>query len=209
RKEIRVPLFNGPERLAEIKKQLDAPAPADEPAALTTAPRTELLTRRKLVEQESAALEGELNFYDAAEAVDMVRLSRDLLTQQVAVEEQELKLLSEAVNRRRRAEAEQNVRQARAEAYGTHPLQEPLAERNRVLAEETEQVTKLSEVADQDLKRTRADLEELKKEFAKTREKVSSIGLTGPIGLMLRKQRTQLPDVRRTRSAVGDREEKI
>ena len=209
RKEIRTLVFSAPERWAEIRKQLEAPPPADELPLLTAARRAELLARRKALEQEVSAFQSELALYDAAEAVDLVRLSRDLLAQQTALEEQELRALGELVNRRRLADAEQNVRQARMDSYSTHPLLRPYAERNRALAEEAQQVTRQSEAADEALKRARAELEQVRKDFINTREKVTSIGLTGPIGLLLRKQRSALPDARRCYRSVAEREEVI
>jgi len=209
RREIRAALASAPERAAELKTQEAAPPPPDEPPAVTLARRTELIARRQAIEREIPALEKELALYDAEEVVDLVRLQRDLLTQQVAAADQHIKKLNEVVNQRRRDAAADAVRQARVQAQMANPLLKSYAEFNTQLAEEAQQLTPRLEQAGRELKAQQEELESLQRRFAQTREKVESVGLTGPIGLLLRRQRSDLPDRQYYRRRIDERRDEI
>lgn len=209
RKEVRGHLLAAPQRLRELKQQLEAPPPADEPPALSQARRTELLARRQLLQQQLPALHNELAKYDAEEAADLTRLKRDLLAQKIARTQKEFDLLNVAVQRRRDREAKEAVWQAQAEAFHAQPLLKSYAEENQQLAETAQALSEKIGQAEKQLNSARARLEELERQLAQTKKKVENVGLTGAIGLMLRKQRTQLPNVSVRRSNVAQRQQLI
>ncbi len=208
RKEIRARLVAIPERLAELIKQSES-LPTDEPALLNTARRTEMAARRLAFESEIPALENELAKYDAEEVADLVRLQRDLCTQEVALAERNLNLLKEQIKKAQAVAAEEAVRKARDEAIAADPVLESYAERNRNLAEVAKSITEQFDAADADLKTAREVHDQLLRQFEQTCKKVESVGLTSSIGALLRKQRASLPDVRKRRAAVGNRRKTI
>ncbi|QDT43237.1 Mechanosensitive channel MscK precursor [Gimesia alba] len=183
------------EKLSEIQKQLAVPAPADEPAAVTDARKKELETRLNLLKAEKPALKNELSSYDAEETVGYPRINQDYLKLLVKQQKDEIDALKEQIKSRRAIESQMRVEEARAKVFATHPLLQPLAEKNQKYAEEIQSLNHKIEAIDQKYSQTSKTLEELKKEFTSTREKVKSIGLTGPIGLQLRNQQSSLPDI--------------
>lgn len=190
RKEIRERLFSAPERLSEIKKQLETPAPADESTVISAARKTAQLARQQALQNELEVLKQELALYDAEEAVEWVRLQRELKAQQVAQTEQTVKKLTERVNELRRQEAAKKLKQARQEKYRTHPLLGSYAEQNKALAEELHRLTQPVEDAKKELQEAQGTFEELNKQFEQTQKKVESVGrLTAPIGYLLRQER--------------------
>jgi potassium efflux system protein len=202
RKEIRTRLVGIPERIAEITKQMQA-LPADEHALITTARKTELAARRLVLEREIPELESELAKYDAEDAADLVRLQRDLCTQQVALTGRYLQANKECIKRARAAAAELAVRRARDEAIAAEPVLKSYAERNQYLAELTRTIAESFDLADRELKTTQQDYDQLLRQFEQTCKKVGSVGLTRSIGALLRKQRADLPDIRGRQTAVS------
>jgi len=209
RKEIRALLVAAPERLAEIARQQAAPPPGDESPILTTARETELRVRQQVAELETAALQAELAQYDSEESVDLVRAQRDLLVQKVTRLEEHVALVSEMVNRRRREEAAESVEQARLDAVASNPVLRPWAERNRELAEEAQTLAPQIESVERDLRLAKELHEQVSADFADTRGKIETVRLSGPIGLVLRKQRAGLPNVSERRRDIRQRRAKI
>lgn len=207
RKDIRSLLFSLPERLKETEKQLEAPPPADEPSGVTSARQSALRARLLALRAEKPALESELASYDAEDAEGLVRLRRDLLTQQVAALDRQAKAVSDRINRLRQKEAEEVARQARQKLADTHPLLEPYVEQSRQWAETAKRIAKEIELADDALKQAREKLEAVRSDFRDTRQKVIQVGLTGPIGFQLRNKRSSLPDVRQHRINLNQRRE--
>ncbi|MEQ8790710.1 MAG: mechanosensitive ion channel [Pirellulaceae bacterium] len=205
RKDLRALLLAAPQKLEELKKQLDTPPPADEPPLLTQARRTELAARRALTEKQLPVWQNELARYDAEEAADFIRAQRDLVAMQIATTQKEFDLHNQAVRRKRDEAAVLAVRQAQEEVVRAHPLLRPLAEENQQYAEATQTLTGSLAEVEASLKRVKERYEEVQRQLTQTKKKVDSVGLTGPIGLMLRKQRGELPDLRRRRHNVQQR----
>lgn len=209
RKEIRSQLLSAPQKLEDVKKQLQTAAPSDEPTALSLARQSDLLSRRKLLDQLPPALQSELSLYDAEEAADVIRLQRDLLAQQIGLQQKEFELLNASVRRKRDAQAQAAVQRAQEEAVQAQPLLKPYAEENTRLAEEAKDLTEQISAAEQKLKNARQRLEDVQRQLSQTRKKVENVGLTGAIGLMLRKQRAELPNVRRRLTNIDERRQLI
>lgn len=183
------------EKRNEIQKQLAVPAPADEPAAVTDARKKELETRLNLLEAEKPALKNELTSYDAEETVGYPRINQDYLKLLVKQKKDDVDALKEQIKNRRAIESQMRVEEARDKVFATHPLLQPLAEKNQKYAEEIQALNKKIGDTDQILSSTSKTLEELKKQFTQTKEKEKLIGLTGPIGLLLRNQQATLPKI--------------
>ncbi len=194
RKEIRELLLAAQTDSRDLRKQLNVEAPKDEPGAITLARRTSLQARQQCVEEEVPALQAELGLYEAEDAVELVRLRRDLQTQRIALEQQRIKLLTQAVDKARRVEAERAVDGARNVQQNANPLLGKLADENMRLAEDLQKLTKPIEVAERELKESGDLWDKLREQFSKTRNKADGVGLTETIGQLLRKQRVALRD---------------
>ena len=206
RKEARALLLSAAQRLAEIDKQLEVPSPPDEPAMLALARRSELLARRLAIAQEIPALQNELAKYDAEDAVDLVRLCRDLRIQEVSFAERQCKLVDSKVRLMRAQAAREAVRQAAEESIQAQPLLKGYAERNKELAEQAQALTQLISRAERDRQKKRALLEDVQRQYEQTKSRVESVGLTGSVGAMLRKQRISLSEIRRRSQESGPRQ---
>lgn len=209
RKEIRGQLLSAAQRATDLEKQLVSPPPTDEPALLTQARLTELRVRRLLIDAEQPALQNELAKYDAEDAADFVRLERDVRTQESILVEAELKLVDEEIARRRAAENEAALKRAEDEAIDAEPLLQADANLNEELAERAVDLAGPIDEARTKLEDTKARLDAVQKQFADVQQKVENIGLSDAIGGLLRRQRSELPDVLQRQVNVRARREQI
>ncbi|QDV51392.1 mechanosensitive ion channel domain-containing protein [Gimesia fumaroli] len=197
------------EKLNEIQKQLAVPGPADEPAVVGDARKQELETRLNLLKTEKPALKNELSSYDAEETVGFPRIKQDYLKLLVKQQQDNIDALKEQIKSRRAIESQMRVEEARAKVFATNPLLQPLAEKNQKYAEEIQALNTKIESVDQNLSQTTKVLEDLKKQFTQTKAKEKSIGLTGPIGLLLRNQQATLPDIETREQNIESRSQII
>ncbi|HID22834.1 MAG TPA: hypothetical protein EYP14_10595, partial [Planctomycetaceae bacterium] len=209
RKEIRELLESVPTRLAEITKHLQTPPSPDEPAVLSEARRMQWLARQELVQREAEALKAELAKYDAEDAAGWGRLKRDLGTLELSLAQKEHDRLAALVRERRAQQTRQAVQSARHEAELTHPLLKPYADENRKLAEVAHQTAERVASVEAELAEVQRVRDRLRKQFEQARAKVKSVGLTGTVGMMLRKQRAALPDLSRYRRRIRERRQAI
>ena len=87
RKAIRAKLASADPELAEINSQLEAVPPTGEAAVLTQAKKTNLLTQRQLATVEQPSLQAELALLDAEDAVELLRLNRELTATELELAE--------------------------------------------------------------------------------------------------------------------------
>ncbi len=127
---------------------------------------------------------------------ELLPLRRDLSARRVALAEQEIKGWQETANRRRQQEAEKQLQQARLDAARANPAVKRLARENAALAETRKELVEHIAETTRQFEKTNQQLTGLKDQFKRTREKVDAGGLTNAVGLLLRKQREALPNVR-------------
>ncbi len=209
RKDVRSLLFSAPQRREDIDKQLASPTPADEPPQMTLARRTELQARRQAIEQEMPAHQNELAKYDAEDAVDLLRFQQDLQIQELAFAERQFRLLDDRVKQARAETADEAVRQAEEEAIRAQPLLKEYAARNKELAQKTQALAQQIEQTDQALRDAENQLATVQQEFKRAKDREKSVGLTKTVGAQLRKQEAALPDVRKYRRNLRERQQTI
>ncbi|QDT28051.1 putative MscS family protein.1 precursor [Gimesia panareensis] len=208
-KEILTRVGEIDDKISDLEKQLKIPAPADEPAVVTDARITELKTRISLLKAEKPALKNEQASYEAEEAVGYPRARQDFLKLQTQKKSEEVEALKKQIIKRSNIESEMRVQEARDEVFATNPLLQPLAEKNQRYAEEIQALNLKIQTVDQKYSQTSKILEDLKKQFTQTKEKETSIGLTGPIGLLLRNQQSSLPNVETRKQSIEKRAKEI
>ncbi len=194
RKEIRERLLALHDEIVDQRKHAAAPLAKDEAAALVLARHTVAQAKVQALEQEAPSLRAELVQFDAEDAVDLVRLQRDVLVQRIAFEEHRIKEVTELLDKTRRAEADRAVAEARRLEVEAHPLLQAITAENTRLAEESQKLNKPIETAEEEVKKAKAALEKFTKQFAQIKQKADGVGLTNPIGQLLRKQRADLPE---------------
>lgn len=194
KKEVLTRISEIDEKLDEIERQLKLPAPANEPASIFDARKIELITHLNVLKEEKPALNNELTAYDAEEAIGFPRIQQDFLKLTVKRQQEIVDALNDQIKKLRKVESEKRVQEARDKVFATHPILQPLAEQNQKYAEEIQKLNLKIEAVDKEYSSTNKILEDLKKQFQQTKEKEDSIGLTGPIGLLLRNQQSTLPN---------------
>ena len=205
RREIRTLVLSANQRIADVQQQLDTAAPADEPPLLTQARQAELRVRRMLIEAEQPALQNELAKYDAEDAADFLRVERDVRAEEVNRAASQLQTLQVLLSERLAADSAAALERARGAVGSTPPALTPHAERNVKLAEVAHALSQPIEDTRRRVEQTKGRLEDVQKQFTTTQQRVDDIGLTGSIGAHLRRQRVDLPDLRRRRKNVQDR----
>ncbi len=98
------------------------------------------------------------------------------------------------VTARRKCESQLQAEAARREVANAHPALRLLAERNATLAEVRAEMAKSIGAIPKEVEQNEKRLAKLREDFEKIKEKVKYA--TSTIGLLLRKQRDQLPDTR-------------
>ncbi|QDU10684.1 mechanosensitive ion channel domain-containing protein [Gimesia aquarii] len=197
------------EKINEIEKQLKVPVPADEPASVTDARKMELKTRLLLLKAEKPALKNELAKYDVEANIGYPRINQDYLKLLAKRDKDKIDAMKAQIKKLRNVESEMRVKEARQKVFATNPILQPLAAKNQKYAEEIQALNKKVEMVDQKYSQTSQLLEDLKKQFDQTKEKEKSVGLTGPIGLLLRNQQAALPVVESLKQSIENRSQLI
>ena len=201
------------QRREELQKEIDTPSPNELPA-VTDARRTRLLTERIALEEELIKLRDELAQYKAEEVENLTRLQRDASTEEVALAQKELQLLLDEISDR---QSKSDVFWENSARYDVDSASDdllPIAKRNLELVLTANALTKLADDPEDagpavktlnDLEKTTARLDGVRKQFELIRQKVESLGLTRSIGDLLRRERSGLPNVPHQQSRIHER----
>lgn len=202
-------------RLAEIERELKSDPPADESPLTTTVRRALLLARLREVTAESPALRAELSKYDADKAADLSSLRIQRARKEVSRLAQEVKELNILITEKRGNDARYIAAELRNFAAGQDvpsPYQSAASEvrlfEKRLVAEgdleiaaatallagKNVDVTGKLAFATKEFAVSKERLAALRALKAKTQLRIDRVGLTGAIGLELRRQLHTLSD---------------
>lgn len=210
RKALRDAIFAQPQAIADINSQLQAAPPANEPPMLTQARQLVLHAQKLALEREPIAAQARLSLMDSEEALEIANLRRDELAMRISLREKLIRRLEARIEQLRRSEAEQRVNEARQEIRKLEQL-DPPPEELVEFVKETLEYAREEEVIRRDRQKFQETLEAVVKEkdavaklARQAEDRESQVRLTTALGLRLRQQRNELPDVReiaRRRSA--------
>jgi potassium efflux system protein len=180
------------QQLTEIEKAMSAPAPEGEPPVLTQARRTEheamlLLLRSQLELYRQEQLRNEA-------WNDLFPLQRDVLLRNRNAADKRMELWKDIIASARRTESEQQAREAREKLQNAHPTLRDLAEENSSLTQRRRELQGFLARQVSDLSAVNSTLTSVEQKFNSVVEKEQRAGLTTAIGLLLRNQRSHLPD---------------
>lgn len=187
------------QQLKTIEQELQAPT-AEPSTPLGLATRTRLLAQRKAKLAETRAAEAEMASYDARRELLPARI--DLGQRRVSEHEKRVAAWQDLVSQQRRADAEraQQETEALRQKAAETPQLKPVTIRIKALADLrsnadgiTQQLTQL----EQKLTDKNQRFEDLRQRFRSARRKVQAAGLTNAMGLFLRKQYENLPQVQK------------
>ncbi|MCA9123261.1 MAG: mechanosensitive ion channel [Planctomycetaceae bacterium] len=182
----------------EAKKALALPY--DATSLLESARRSEaeakflaLERQRTLFPLESKRLES---------LAELTPLQRDIAKREVEFAEKEAagwqKLLAEF----RKRDSNRQAAEARRQLQAADPALRSLAERNAELAEQRESLVALIDATGREVQQANQIAEKIRSDFAKMEEKVKRAGNSTTIGLLLRRQRDQLPPLTNCRERL-------
>ena len=220
RKQLPELLTGAGERLREEREKSEEASAGQGAADLLRAQRTLGKARIQAVEAEIEALRREQPSYEAQAKQLTLRL--DLAVRDLSIREKQVKAWQEVVSARRREEADKDAKKAREallEATSASPeirlLAEKLASENAALAEQRagpEGLLRRMEQTSRRLQETKESLDRIKTNFAGVQQRVEAGGgLNAATGVLLRKNKAELPylasykgDVRKRREEIED-----
>ena len=135
----------------------------------------------------------ELKRFDAR--AELLPLRRDLAIRELAYLEKEVSRWRTAVAEHRKRESDRQAREARLQVQNAHPALRSLAEKNAELADQRKSLVATIERTKKEVQRSQQAAQQLKDDLAKMAERVEKAGHSTTIGLLLRRQRNELPDV--------------
>ena len=203
-------------RLEELPQTL-LEVDGDDPPAIVQAKQQQNQLRRQVVEHEIQALEWELQSYDARTQVLVLRTDRAI--RNVALLEDAVERARDLLSEQRQyfaQRATQEAREMQFEAAGADPLVrervEAIAEANSALVEkrtgEEGLIGRIEAVAAEEQRLNREKIR-IEGERLNLEEKIDTIGLNNATGLLLRNQRSYLPNLRQLRRDQRERQELI
>ncbi len=188
-----------PDLVAQVKGRLDSvaemlaasPAPG-EPPELVAARRLRLECSRQHRTAELAQLEQESRTLAATGR--LLALERELAERAAADAARQLAALARGLAEREQQEAATRADEARRTAILAHPAVRAAAARNSSLAETHARLVEAAEEARAELGRVETLRDQLGQQYAETRRRAEEARFSPAIGLMLRGQRSELPD---------------
>jgi len=193
-------------RRAELRKQAEVGALPGEPPVLTDARREDSTLKLLAFDRAMTAMSFEWAKYEAEESVDLLRHRERQIQAELAREEVAVRRLTDVANERRQKEAADKIEKARRQSVLANPLLQPLAEDNRKDAERNAALSQTIAEIDATAAQTHHDAELLDRRFSDIKTKELAVGLTRPIGLMLREQRARFPDLAKFEKELEDRQ---
>jgi potassium efflux system protein len=211
-----------PELLVLAKQQLqqaagESTASLGESAALVEVRERLARARRAALEQEIAAHQAELTSFEARG--QLLRKRLDLSSRRLGYQQARVEALRDEVNAREQQEAlraaesaRESLAQAAALPSAVQAFARELAEQNAELAGQRAGEEGLPGKID-DLRRKlgRADerVVQVEQDFGRLVRKIEAAGLSDSMGLLLRKQRSEMPDIGKYRRFIRMRQELI
>lgn len=141
-------------------------------------------------------LELEDNYYNQQR--ELLRAQRHFAERKVLIAENNNNVFEQIINNLRSeaaARAKEIADTASQAADAAHPLVRAIMEENKLFAAELEQITVDSAALSEEQKSLNRLLTSIQRNYDRIREKIAQTGLTNAIGLKLRNDRKQLPDI--------------
>ena len=202
RAEIRETLTTLVGEVADIETAAGVAPATDQVTAHAAASRALLASRRLRAENQTMSLQRELEAYDAERPLLPHR--RELAARAVAGHQARLSELEAVAEEFRRLDASQQANTARLRALqvglvtagsagNASQVLLALARANNDLAERRVSIVRMLDDAEGQLNDARMALADLGDRFERARDRVTAVGQTGAVGLMLQRHRATLP----------------
>ena len=179
-------------QLEEADKAVSATAPDGELPVLGAARRLQQQTQVMLLKSQLELYRIEQLRYEALN--ELFPLQRDVLTRIKSSADKRIELWKTTLADARQKESARQAEEALEKLRSAHPALRELAERNSKLTEQRSQLQETLRIKVEELTKANAKLAEIEDKFKTVVEKEKRAGLTTAIGLLLRNQRSRLPD---------------
>lgn len=193
-------------RLAEANKTIAA-ATTSENNLADVARGFENKARRIALEKQELLYPLEIKRIEAR--AELLPLLKDQAKRQVAQAEKAAAKWQETLGNFRQIELERQAAEIRQQVQNAHPALKQLAQSNADMSGQRKKLIAAIENIEKEVQTSQTLTESLKDRFAKLTEKVDKVGQSTTIGLMLRRQRDQLPDVGQCRDRLQFVEESM
>jgi len=190
-------------KLDEITQQLNLPAVPGEPLELAAARRLRLEAGRLFRTRDLESLQQETRTFSDAARVMVLR--RDAADREVRSMQRQVTGMAAVLSDWEKREADQQALAALRAAANAHPAVREAAQVNTVLAEANASLVASMESARTDLAKVEKSREELRAQYSDTRRRAEEAKFSQAIGMMLRSQQSELPDVERYRVRAAKR----
>jgi potassium efflux system protein len=207
---IRVRLSEIKTALGELEADLSQPKGEGAETVASEARRWALETRRASLRAEGRMLEQELLSLSAREALH--RAQREEATLKWEGLRARQRQLEELQNQRRRDEAEAAQREserARIEAADKHALVQQATRENAEITTSMGDLARDLEDLDLEIEDLEAERKRVEQDFKAAQQRIEAAGLSKALGQVLVERRDEIPDLRRLRTAIEDREDEI
>ena len=182
----------------EAKKALATPQ--DTTSLLNATRRLELEAKYLALEQQKILFPLESKRLDAISELGPVQ--RDVAKRLVSYSELESTGWRKVVVDFRKRDSDREAELTRRQLQDADSALKSLAERNADLAEQRKAIVAEIEATSLEVKQLSEDVEKIANDFDKMQEKVEKAGNSTTIGLLLRRRREQLPDIRKARERL-------
>ncbi|MEO8494454.1 MAG: mechanosensitive ion channel domain-containing protein, partial [Planctomycetota bacterium] len=176
----------------EAKKALTTAR--DSSSLLDAARQLEAETKFSALEQQKTVFPLESKRLDVL--VELTPLQRDLAKRDVEFSEKEAAGWQKILADFRKRDSNRQAAEAKLQLQLADPALKSLAERNAVLAEQRKSLVALIEATGREMQQANLAAAKIKSDFGKMEEKVKRAGNSTTIGLLLRRQRDALPDLK-------------
>jgi potassium efflux system protein len=207
-KQINEEINQRSKTLSQIQQEI-SDLPGSEPKSLTQA-RTVSLTSRYLLRQSELELL-KLKLGNQSLLTELAQAQRDTISQRITRLQNNLKQLNAAAAKLREShasEARQAAEQLQEQSSGLPKPLRLIAEENARNRADLVRLVKQEKQVSQQLTAAKQQLDEIRTDFASTRQRVEVVGASEAIGAMLYRRREALPSFRSySRSSAGRRNE--
>jgi len=180
------------QRLEKVEQQLAQSTGEDTTAEAQNARRREMRARIALLQDQLDLYSVEIRRFDAL--VELLPLQRDIAKREKVTLENHVAEIQAIVATKRAEESERLAQAARREAENAHPNLRELAERNTALAERHQELaTRMTSILAENTSLVKR-IDALKNAFRKASDSVEKASHSTTVGLMLQKQRSELPN---------------
>lgn len=194
------------DKLADLRKEWNELGEEDE-SPIMEAHRLALQSTLFRYEERLAELNAEKDWLESAAAERWLRTLKEIAEREVAQVEADLAAVEKGLEAERRRAASEQVEKTRQESLSVPAGWKAMAQEHQELAEESRRLTERLEEAEDEVHDAEKRLAALEAETEDVRQKIAAAGKNESLGLMIRQQRSGLPNVRRLRrnsTARGD-----